>query len=138
MFIPQTIFPLFLYVILSVECTLHSDVQQHYLFWCFNQSFITSQHRENTIQNLVQLTLPSLSNATKTITQPTRKHSRTAKSALSFSTTKGFVMIAIMAVGPMVISLQLPRKIYTKQLINDAYSPYCNNIQQIITFISTG
>jgi putative component of membrane protein insertase Oxa1/YidC/SpoIIIJ protein YidD len=34
-------------------------------------------------------------------------------------------MIAIMAVGPIVISLQLPRKIYTKQLINDVYRPYC-------------
>jgi hypothetical protein len=60
------------------------------------------------------------------MTHPMRKHNRTAKSGLPFSTTKGFVMIPMMAVGPMVISLQLPRKIYTKQLINDAYSPYCN------------
>jgi hypothetical protein len=59
---------------------------------------------------------------------PIRKHNRTAKSGLSFSTTKGFVKIPMMAVGPIVISLQLPRKIYRKQLINDEYSPYCNKL----------
>jgi hypothetical protein len=57
---------------------------------------------------------------------PTRKHNRTAKSGLSLWTTKGFVKIPIMAVGPIVKSLQLPRKIYMKQLINDEYNPYCN------------
>jgi hypothetical protein len=57
---------------------------------------------------------------------PMRKHNRTAKSGLSFWATKGFVKIPMMAVGPVVRSLQLPRKIYMKQLINDEYSPYCN------------
>jgi hypothetical protein len=58
---------------------------------------------------------------------PTRKHNSTAKSGLSsFWTTKGFVKIPMMAVGPIVISLQVPRIIYRKQLINEEYSPYCN------------
>jgi hypothetical protein len=60
------------------------------------------------------------------MTHPMRKHNSTAKSGLSFWTTKGFVKIPMMAVGPIVISLQLPKRMYTKQLINDEYNPYCN------------
>jgi len=81
--------------------------------------------------------LPSLSNPIRNMIHPTRKHNRTAKSGLSsFWATKGFVKIPMMAVGPIVISLQVPRKIYTKQLINDEYSPYCNRpTQALITLI---
>jgi hypothetical protein len=35
-------------------------------------------------------------------------------------------MRAMSAVGPMVISLQLPNTTYTKQPTNAEYKPYCN------------
>jgi len=68
---------------------------------------------------------------------PTRKHNRTAKSGLSsYWETKGFVKIPMMAVGPIFISLQVPRKIYTKQPIKDEYSPYCNTATKaLVTLI---
>jgi len=79
--------------------------------------------------------LPSLNNPSRNMIQPTRKHNRTAKSGL-FWTTKGFVKIPMMAVGPIFISLQVPRIIYTKQPINDEYSPYCNRATQaLVTLI---
>ncbi|MPC31035.1 hypothetical protein E2C01_024310 [Portunus trituberculatus] len=34
-------------------------------------------------------------------------------------------MMDMMAVGPMVMSLQLPRNMYTKQPMKAEYSPYC-------------
>lgn len=55
---------------------------------------------------------------------PVRKQSKTAKSALRPATC-WYVISDISAVGPIVISLQLPNKQYTMQPANAEYRPYC-------------
>ena len=79
-----------------------------------------------------KLDLPSLRNPIKAIIQPVRKQSRTAKSELPPAFTASSVMIDIIAFGPIVMSLQEPRKMYTNELINPAYKPYWGKKRKII------
>lgn len=55
--------------------------------------------------------------------QPFRNVSRTATSALYF-VTKGCTIVAIIAVGPIVILVQEPKIMYRKDAMKDAYNPY--------------
>ena len=54
--------------------------------------------------------------------QPERKVRRTAYSGPCWACRP--VMRAMMAVGPMVMSLELPSKMYTKHPMKAEYSPY--------------
>ena len=57
--------------------------------------------------------------------QPAKKAKRMAYSAppdLAYE----YVIKLITAVGPMLISLTVPKKMYSSGPISDEYSPYCN------------
>ena len=58
-------------------------------------------------------------------TQPVRKQRSTAPWAPKLCRFS-LVSIAMMAVGPIGLSLQLPNIVYTKHATNDEYKPYCN------------
>lgn len=68
--------------------------------------------------------LPKLQMPEARMMMPLRKQRSTAKSGPP-SPEYSWVMMAMMAVGPMVMSLQLPRSVYTKQPMNAEYRPYC-------------
>lgn len=66
--------------------------------------------------------LPSWANPMISCTMPVIKHNRMANSG-PISCMFSRVMMAIMAVGPMAGSLQLPNTVYTKHAMNEEYRP---------------
>lgn len=62
--------------------------------------------------------------------QPFKNVSKITMSA-PYPSTKGRTIVAIIAVGPMVILLQEPKMIYTNEAMKDAYNPYWRQKQKL-------
>jgi hypothetical protein len=72
--------------------------------------------------DLIQKSLPNLRNPRTLIMIPVRKVSKTTNAGPLFACSE--VINAIMAVGPTVMSLQLPNIKYMKQPMKAEYKPY--------------
>lgn len=66
---------------------------------------------------------PKCSKPSSAMMQPLKKVSSTTMSA-PYLSTRGLTIVAMIAVGPIVILLQEPKIMYTNDAMNDAYNPY--------------
>lgn len=69
---------------------------------------------------------PKLSMPSNRVITPERNASNTANSG-DRPEVCGCVIIAIIAVGPIVAALQLPKNMYTKHPMKPEYKPYCGS-----------